>query len=206
MKLCPEDTMTQNPSDTIRDELLLQALPNIVFDGWTWDVAEHAAIAAGYDKTMARAVFPGGLSEFVSHLSDWADRQMLEKLEHVDTSTMRVRDRIHLGVMTRLDVLEPWREPVRRAMTYWAVPTRSLLAGRSVWRSADRIWVWAGDTATDYNHYTKRGLLSGVISATTLAWLNNDSSDPDKVSAFLDRRLDHVLKLGRALGRFKKTA
>lgn len=206
MKLCPEDTMTQNPSDTIRDELLLQALPNIVFDGWTWDVTEQAAIAAGYDKTMARAVFPGGLSEFVSHLSDWADRQMLEKLEHVDTSTMRVRDRIHLGVMTRLDVLEPWREPVRRAMTYWAVPTRSLLAGRSVWRSADRIWVWAGDTATDYNHYTKRGLLSGVISATTLAWLNNDSSDPDKVSAFLDRRLDHVLKLGRALGRFKKTA
>ena len=206
MKLYPEDTMTQKPSDTIRDELLLQALPNIVFDGWTWDVAEQAAIAAGYDKTMARAVFPGGLSEFVSHLSDWADRQMLEKLEHVDTSTMRVRDRIHLGVMTRLDVLEPWREPVRRAMTYWAVPTRSLLAGRSVWRSADRIWVWAGDTATDYNHYTKRGLLSGVISATTLAWLNNDSSDPDKVSDFLDRRLDHVLKLGRALGRFKKTA
>lgn len=198
--------MTQKPSDTIRDEMLLQALPNIVFDGWTWDVAEQAAIAAGYDKTMARAVFPGGLSEFVSHLSDWADRQMLEKLEHVDNAAMRVRDRIHLGVMTRLDALEPWREPVRRAMTYWAVPTRSLLAGRCVWRSADRIWVWAGDTATDYNHYTKRGLLSGVISATTLAWLNNDHSDPDKVSAFLDRRLDHVLKLGRALGRFKKTA
>jgi ubiquinone biosynthesis protein COQ9 len=200
------NTMTQNPSEAIRDELLAQALPDVVFDGWTWDVVEQAALKAGYDKTMARAVFPGGLSEFVSHLSDWADRQMLEKLAHVDISAMRVRDRIHLGVMTRLDVLAPWREPVRRAMTYWTVPTRSLLAARSVWRSADRIWIWAGDTATDYNHYTKRGLLSGVISATTLAWLNDDNSDPEKVSAFLDRRLDHVLKLGRALGRFKKTA
>jgi ubiquinone biosynthesis protein COQ9 len=198
--------MTQNPSDALRDELLLQALPDVVFDGWTWDVAERAAEKAGYDKDMARAVFPGGLAEFVGHLSDWADREMLHKLAHVDINAMRVRDRIHLGVMTRLDVLTPWREPVRRAMTYWAVPTRSLLGGRAVWRSADRIWVWAGDTARDYNHYTKRGLLSGVISATTLAWLNDDATDPDKVAAFLDRRIDHVLKLGRALGRFKKTA
>lgn len=194
------------PSDTIRDTILLQALPDIVFDGWTWDVAQAAAEKTGYDKTMAKAVFPGGLSDFVAHLSDWADRQMLESLGPLEMGDMRVRDRIHLGVMTRLEILQPWREAVRRALTYWSVPTRSLQAARIVWKSADRIWVLAGDTATDYNHYTKRGLLGGVISATTLAWLNDDSEDLAATEAFLDRRIGNVMQLGKVLGRFKRPA
>lgn len=195
-----------NPTDQIRDRLLTQALPSIAFDGWTWDVAEDSAVACGYDKTMARAVFPAGLSDFVGHLSDWADRQMLEILDDVNSSDMRIRDRIHLGVMTRIEILKPWREPLRLAMAYWAVPHRSLMAGRNVWRTADHIWVWAGDTATDYNHYTKRALLSGVITATTLAWLNDESDDLSDVEAFLDRRIENVMSLGKTIGRFKKSA
>lgn len=196
----------QNASNQIRDQLLNQALPDIVFDGWTWAVAERAAISAGYDKAMARAVFPGGLSDFVGHLSDWTDRQTLETLSHVDCDALRIRDRIHLGVMTRIETLEPWREALRRAVTYWSVPTRAFQAGRLLWRSADTIWVWAGDTATDYNHYTKRALLSGVISATTLAWLNGETGDLNRTEMFLERRIENVMKLGKALGRLKKSA
>lgn len=198
--------MKQTQTLQIRDQLLNQALPDIVFDGWTWEVAERAAVSAGYDKTMARAVFPGGLSDFVGHLSDWADRQTLEILSHTDREALRIRDRIHLGVITRIETLQPWREAVRRAVTYWSVPTRTLQAGRLVWRSADTIWIWAGDTATDYNHYTKRALLSAVISATTLAWLNDETGDLARTEAFLDRRIENVMKLGKALGRFKKSA
>jgi ubiquinone biosynthesis protein COQ9 len=196
----------QNASNQIRDQLLNQALPDIVFDGWTWAVAERAAISAGYDKTMARAVFPGGLSDFVGHLSDWTDRQTLETLSHVDRDALRIRDRIHLGVMTRIETLQPWREALRRAVTYWSVPTRAFQAGRLLWRSADAIWIWAGDTATDYNHYTKRALLSGVISTTTLAWLNDETGDLKRTEMFLDRRIENVMKLGKALGRLKKSA
>ncbi len=198
--------MKQTQTLQIRDQLLNQALPDIVFDGWAWEVAEKAAVSAGYDKTMAHAVFPGGLPDFVGHLSDWADRQTLEILSHTDHEALRIRDRIHLGVMTRIETLQPWREAVRRAVTYWSVPTRTLQAGRLVWRSADTIWIWAGDTATDYNHYTKRALLSGVISATTLAWLNDETGDLTRTEAFLGRRIENVMKLGKALGRFKKSA
>lgn len=200
-------SMKTSSTDQIRDRLLEQALPDIAFDGWVWPVAEAAAIACGYDKTMAKAVFPGGLPDFVAHLSDWADRQMLDSLTPVDVSDMRIRDKVHLGVMTRIEILAPWKEAMRRAVTYWSVPTRGLTAGRLLWRSADRIWVWAGDTATDYNRYTKRALLSGVISATTLAWLNNDDAgDLSEVEAFLDRRIENVMLVGKTIGRFKKPA
>jgi ubiquinone biosynthesis protein COQ9 len=198
--------MTHKDIQSICDAILLQALPDIAFDGWTSEVLTAASQKAGYDKAMARAVFPGGLSDMVGHYSDWTDRQMLAGLKGIDPETMRIRDRIKAGVLGRLDIMAPWREASRRAMTYWSVPTRHLRAARILWRSADRIWIWAGDTATDYNHYTKRVLLSGVISTTTLAWLNDETGDRAKIEPFLDRRIENVLQLGKIIGRGKRRA
>lgn len=183
-----------------------QALPDIAFDGWAWDVAERAAETAGYSKDMASAVFPGGLSDFVGHFSDLMDRRMMDVLAVADRDDMRIRDRIRTAVLARLDAVAPWKEAYRRAVTYWAIPHRSLMAGRHLWRTADVIWTWAGDTATDYNRYTKRGLLSGVISATMLAWLKDDGDNREAVEAFLDRRIENVMQLGKVIGRFKKSA
>jgi ubiquinone biosynthesis protein COQ9 len=56
------------------------------------------------------------------------------------------------------------------------------------------MWRLAGDTATDYNHYTKRLTLSGVYTTTLLAWLDDDSEGFAETGAFLDRRLADVMK------------
>ena len=77
---------------------------------------------------------------------------------------------------------------------------RHLALPKMVWRTADAIWREAGDTATDHNHYTKRLLLSGVITSTTLYWLNDDSPGQEKTWEFLDARIDGAMKLGRGLG------
>jgi len=73
----------------------------------------------------------------------------------------------------------------------------------SVWRSADRFWAKAGDTATDYNRYTKRALLSGVIASTTLFWLTDNSEEHAASWAFLDSRIENVLAMGKRLGKAK---
>ena len=198
--------MAPRKTNEIRDRILEQALPDVAFDGWTWDVAERAAMGAGYDKAMARAVFPGRINDFTGHFSAWADEQMMAGLEPLDPENLRIRDRIAAGVMARIDALTPWREATRRAVTYWAVPTRSLMGGRLVWRTADAIWVWAGDQATDYNHYTKRVLLSGVITATTLAWLNDETGSRESTEEFLARRIENVMQMGKIIGRIKKPA
>ena len=56
----------------------------------------------------------------------------------------------------------------RRWMGFLVLPANAALGLRLLWASADGLWRWAGDTATDENHYTKRVLLAEIL-ATTLA-------------------------------------
>lgn len=186
-----------------QDEILEAALEDVAIDGWSWDIIEKAAESLG-NKDAAMAVFPGQLGDVVAHFSHWADRRMLEKLEAIDPESMRIRDRVRLGVQTRLNVLKPHKEAVRHSLGYWMRPFRKIRAGKIVWNTADAIWVWAGDTSTDYNHYTKRILLSGVVSSTTLAWLQDMDDDLSKTLSFLDNRIENVMQLGKVMSKFKR--
>ena len=67
-------------------------------------------------------------------------------------------------------------------------------AARIGWRTVDRIWRLAGDTAVDFNHYTKRITLGAVYAATLLVWLDDRSDGNADTAAFLDRRLDEVMR------------
>lgn len=188
----------------IKNAIIEAALPNVPFDGWTQAMLEQAAVSAGYEAAMVTAVFPKGVKDALIHLSDWADQQALARLRAANPVSMRVRDRITLGVRTRLAVLEPHKEAERLALSYWMRPLRKIEGAKLVWKTADVIWDWAGDTATDYNRYTKRSLLCGVIVATTLFWLTDTSQDQRDTDAFLDRRIDNALSIGKIAGRLKK--
>ena len=62
------------------------------------------------------------------------------------------------------------------------------------WRSADRMWRLAGDTATDLNHYTKRVTLSAVYGSTLSVFVHDDSENFADTRAFLDRRIENVMQ------------
>lgn len=187
----------------IRDEIIEALLPSVAFEGWTPEALRGAARLAGYESAMADAAFPDGIAGAIDHFSDMADRKMLAALESIPMETMRVRDRIRLAVATRLDLLVSHREAVRLSMARWALsPHGDGL--RAIWRTADRIWIRAGDTATDYNRYTKRSLLAGVLISTTIVWVGESGTDSTRSKAFLDRRIENVMQLGKMIGRLKK--
>ena len=190
-------------NDAIKDAILESALPDIPFDGWTVSVLERAARAAGHEAAMVASVFPAGVKDAIVHLSHWADRHMLESLNTSKNQPTRIRDKITLAVRTRLEVLAPHKEAERLAIAYWLRPLRKWEGVKLVWKTADAIWDWAGDTATDYNRYTKRGLLSGVLTATTLFWLSDSSRGSQDSWAFLDRRIENVMSVGKIVGRLK---
>ena len=56
------------------------------------------------------------------------------------------------------------------------------------------MWRLAGDTATDFNHYTKRATLGAVYGSTLLVWLDDGSDGWSETAAFLDRRIDDVMR------------
>ncbi|MDF2095231.1 COQ9 family protein [Aquibaculum arenosum] len=185
-----------------REALLQAALPHVVFDGWSEVTLRAACRDLGMGVEAAMSAFPGGPQDLVEAFSTWADREMLVRLADLPLEEMRVRERVSAGVRLRLEVLAPHREAVRRSLSFLALPQNATLGPRLLWRSADCLWYAAGDRATDYNHYSKRILLSGVLSTTTLYWLEDRSEDFADTHAFLERRIDEVLKVG---GRFGKT-
>ena len=189
---------------SLKDEILLAALPNVVFDGWNLKTLRTAATDAGHGPEMAVHAFPNGVPDALDHLSDWADRQMLARGAAADLPAMRVHERIRFLVRARLEVLEPHREAVSKGLGL--VATNAQLAARGVYRTVNRMWYAAGDTSTDFNWYTKRGLLAGVITSTTLYWLNDRSDGREQTWGFLDRRLADVANFGKTVGRAKTLA
>jgi ubiquinone biosynthesis protein COQ9 len=187
----------------IKDAIIMAALPNIPFDGWTRDVLESAAREAGYPCEMVISVFPAGVKDAIRHFSVMADSWMMEKLASYNPVSLKVRDRITMAVKARLEALESHKEAEKLALAYWMRPFRKFEGVKMVWKTADVIWGWAGDTATDYNRYTKRGLLSGVLTSTVLFWLNDTSDQHTESWAFLDRRIENVMTIGKIAGKFK---
>lgn len=184
------------------DRLLEAALPHIAFDGWTRAAFEAGAEDAGLDPMEIAIAFRKLPDDALDHFADWADRAMLADIRADDSfPDARIREKIALGVRMRLDRLEPHRDAVQRSVGLLSRPSRGPLATRLVWRTSDRLWTEAGDTATDFNHYSKRALLSAIFGSTTLYWLNDTSVGHDATWDFLSRRIETVLKIGGRAGR-----
>lgn len=186
-----------------REEIIAAALPNVPFDGWTPETLRQAAAAAGYDPLTALRVFPRGPVEAVEAWVALADRHMLAAFEASASSTMKTRERIAQAIRLRLENLAPHREAVRRALALLALPHNAPVAASLVWHTVDAIWYAAGDTATDFNYYTKRALLGGVYSATVFYWLDDKSEGCAETWKFLDRRLADVLRVPQTLGKLR---
>src|SRR5579862_160315 len=151
-----------------KDALLLALLPEVPFDGWTEAALRAAGRRAGLDRDEVAALFQHGPRDIVAWFSRWADRQTLAALTARKLQRLRTSERVALGVRTRLSVLQPYREAVRRSLTLMALPQNLPLGAKLLYEAVDTLWHAAGDNSTDFNFYTKRGLLAGVYAATTL--------------------------------------
>ena len=187
-----------------RDKIVEATLSHAPFDGWTRRALKAGVADLDLPPEMALRAFPGGIPDLVEHLSDWADRRMLEALGKMDLESMRVRDRVAAGVRARLEGLEAHREALRRLLSYLAMPQNAPLTMRLTWRTVDAIWYAAGDNAADFNYYTKRGLLASVYSTTVLYWLSDTSEGASDTWSFLDRRIEGVMKVPAYKSRIKE--
>ena len=95
---------------------------------------------------------------------------------------------------------------VKIRMSSSAIVRHAAAGARLAWRSADRIWRGAGDNAADFNHYTKRATLIGVYASTSLVFLDDESEGLAATTAFLDRRIDDVMRFERAKARWRQSA
>lgn len=183
-----------SPLEQIRRRLALPVGENATFDGWTSAAVDAAATVEGVDPAQARLALPKDAAGLIDLYIQGVDRALEEAFPPERIAAMKIRARIREMVWERLLIQAPAKEAVRRAVAILAMPQNLTLATRIGWRSADVMWRLAGDTATDFNHYTKRLTLSAVYGSTLLAWLNDDSPGNTETAAFLDRRIDDVMR------------
>ena len=182
-----------SPLETIRAKLAIPVGDNAVFDGWTPKAVETAAAQLNIDLAQARLAFPKTKIDMIDAYIAAVDAAMLAEYPPDKIAAMKVRDRIRAQLWFRLQTMAPAREALRSALAILAMPQNAPRALKIGWRTADIIWRNAGDTSTDYNHYTKRLTLSAVYASTLLTWLDDQSEEFADTSAFLDRRLGNVM-------------
>ena len=185
-------------ADLTLDELRLALAPAIadaaVFDGWSDEALVMAAEQMGTDIDVARLAFKDGALGMVFAWIEAVDMAMAAAFPEEVVAAMKIRERIRALVQFRLDAVTGQEEALRRALAIMAMPQNVVRSTRRGWQSADLMWRLAGDTATDYNHYTKRAILASIYGATLTVFIDDTSEDKADTRAFLERRIDGVMQ------------
>ena len=193
--------------DELRSNIVRAMLPHVTFDGWSKVALRAGALDCGENEDIVERLFPRGLNQAAEVYSVLADEEMVDAMEAVGVGDMKVRDRITAcrpaaarsgGKMTGR----------RSGGSCHISPSRAekLLAARLLMKTVDTMWYAAGDDATDFNYYTKRGLLAGVYGSTILYWLNDESEGREATWEFLDRRIGDVMQIPKLQARVRKAA
>jgi ubiquinone biosynthesis protein COQ9 len=193
-------------ADLTLDEMRLALAPAIasaaVFDGWSNAAVAAAAEARGIKPEVAALAYPGGAMDMIAAWIETVDAAMDVAFAGGALHNQPIRERISRLLRFRLDALTGREEAVKRALAVMAMPQNAARSLQMGWASADKMWRLAGDTATDYNHYTKRAILGGIYTATLAVFAHDDSEGKTESLAFLDRRIAGVMRFEKAKAQF----
>jgi ubiquinone biosynthesis protein COQ9 len=185
-------------AESDRDRLIEAILPDVPFDGWSMAALRNAARRCGIDESAAQALFPRGAPDLVAAFSRWTDHRTLERLERERLDELSVTARIRVAIHIRLGIVAPWREAVRGSLAVLAVPPHAVMASRLLYETVDGMWYAAGDSAADFSFYTKRATLAALYAAALVYWLDDRSEGFRDTTAFVDRRLEDLKRVGAA--------
>jgi ubiquinone biosynthesis protein COQ9 len=178
--------------EALRGRLLDAALSHVPFDGWSAATLSAAATDAGVAPDLIRAILPRGITDLAVAYHRRGDAAMRAALAARDLAALRFRERVTLAVRLRIEGAD--REAVRRGAAFFALPQNAVTGARLIWDTADAIWTALGDKSDDLNWYSKRATLSAVYSATVLYWLGDETPGHEATWAFLDRRIEDVMR------------
>ena len=192
-----KDLLMRRPIDPEVLKLMLAALPNVAFDGWSNSTFVAACRESDISERKAKLFCPRGALDLAVAFHKWGDDQFEISFKKKRISKLKVREKIKKAVELRIKIASD-KEAVRRGVVLFALPIYAFEGSRLIWNTADLIWELIGDNSEDYNWYSKRTILSAVYAATVLYWLGDNSKGNEETWHFLDRRIEDVMKFENA--------
>lgn len=189
----------------VKQQLLDAALNHVAFDGWGDATFEAAAQDAGIAPDAARLACPRGGVDLAIAYHRRGDALMLARYAREDLSALRYSEKVCALLRFRLEAVSD-KEAVRRGTTLFTLPHLAGDGAKLIWGTTDAIWNALGDTSTDSNWYSKRATLSAVYSSTVLFWLGDNSEGHADTWAFLERRIDDVMRFEKVKAQANNSA
>jgi ubiquinone biosynthesis protein COQ9 len=162
--------------------------------GWSGRLMTAAGARAGLSPADVELLFPGGPRDLAALYARRLDAAAILALDATNAAGLKVRERISAAVLAWLEAAMAEAAATRRWVGFLALAPNAPLALRLAWASADEIWRWAGDVATDENHYTKRLLLAEILVTTLAIRL---ASGAGAAKAHLEGRIAGVMAFER---------
>lgn len=181
-------------AETAEERVLTAALAIAPDTGWNARLVARASAAASLSRGDAELLLPNGARDLAALASRRHLRRTFEMLDGLDPLTLKVRERIRRAASAKVDATLEDGAAARRLAGFLALPPNVPLALQLFWDSADAIWRWAGDTAVDENHYSKRAILAGVLMSTLAVRLRHGR---DAARLHLDDRIADVMAFER---------
>lgn len=182
------DTPSPDWADRMEQAVLDAAIDRAPALGWNSALVRAACQTNGLSLGDQELLLPNGPRDLAALLSRRHDSRALAALGSAEG--LKIRERIARAVSARMEAGAQDIEATRRCAGFLALPTNADLGLSLAWESADHLWRWAGDTSTDWNHYSKRTILSGIlIPALTLRWFDGQEA----AEAFVAARIDNVM-------------
>ena len=179
--------------NTKRDEIIESAIPFVLEYGWNEKALSEASATLGEDPKYWGMYFANVYSA-VEYFEDYEDRRMLRAMESYG-KLEGIRNKIGKALFERIVNISGGKKMLERLREF-CVRSKSV---KHIWHTCDIIWRFAGDESTDFNYYTKRGLLSGVYVAVVRRYVR-DTAD---IEQYIADSLDRVVKWGGRIGKLK---
>ncbi|CAN0589751.1 unnamed protein product [Ectocarpus sp. 12 AP-2014] len=192
-----------NKAQLTLDTLLDAILPHVVFDGWAPASFEAALADLKVSQADAHVIAPRGAIDLAVAYHRRGDALMVAQMESADLNALRYSEKVATALRFRIEAMDN-REALRRASTLFALPIHAVEGGKLIWETADHVWNALGDSSEDANWYTKRATLSGVWASTVLFWLGDDSAEFANTYAFIDRRIEDVMRIEKMKGKLRE--
>lgn len=177
-------------ADQMEQTVLDEAIARADDLGWNARLVRAAGDAEGLSLGDQELLLPNGPRDLAALLSRRHDARAMAELAQIDAVSLKIRERIARAVSARMEAGATDLPATRRCAAFLALPPNADLGLSLAWETADQLWRWAGDTATDWNHYSKRAILSGIlIPALTMRWFDGRET----AEAFVARRIENVM-------------
>lgn len=177
-----------------RKVLLLKELVKLLEKNmWSSGLIKEAEQLCGFDIGYHKILFDGDNSQLLKEFEAWQDELMLKKLEVLERPS-KIREQIALALELRIMQVVSKNVAMNNS-AYFLLPSNILAGNESACHTCDLIWKYAGDKSTDFNYYTKRGLLLPVYLSAKSFYFADNSENHKETREFIKNALDNIINI-----------